>query len=57
MGAKFFDVLGGNRCAIVGEPLGEDEQRVRRVVKPGASPVPGEAIHHLLIVDLIPEVV
>jgi hypothetical protein len=57
MGAKLLDVLAGNGSAIVGEPLGEDEQRVRRVVEPGTSPIPGEAVHHLLIVDLIPEVV
>jgi hypothetical protein len=57
MEAKLIDVLRSYRCAIVGEPLGEDEQRVRRVVEPGTSPIPGEAVHHLLIVDLIPEVV
>ena len=50
-------VLCADRGAIVGEALGEQEQGHGGIVEAGAPPILGEPVHHLLIVDLIPEVV
>jgi hypothetical protein len=50
-------ILRADRGAIIGEALGEQEQGHGGIVEAGAPPILGEPVHHLLIVDLIPEVV
>ena len=55
--AEPLDVVGPHHRRSLGQLLGELQQCDGRLIESCGAPVLGEAVHHLLVFDLSPEVV